>query len=70
MNPSTIEMVKAWIRELNAGGLTVLLIEHNVEVVTELCGRIAVLDAGEKIAEGPPEAIRRDARVLEAYLGR
>ena len=70
VNPSTIEMVKAWIRELNAGGLTVLLIEHNVEVVTELCGRIAVLDAGEKIAEGPPEAIRQDARVLEAYLGR
>jgi branched-chain amino acid transport system ATP-binding protein len=70
VNPSTIELVKAWVRELNAGGLTIVLIEHNVDVVTELGGRVVVLDAGEKIAEGPPDVVRADARVLEAYLGR
>jgi branched-chain amino acid transport system ATP-binding protein len=70
VNPSTIELVKRLVRALRAEGLTMLLVEHNIEVVTDLCDRIVVLDAGEKIAEGAPDVIRRDARVLDAYLGR
>jgi len=51
-------------------GKTVLLVEHNMDVVMDISQRVVVLDHGQKIAEGPPEAVRRDAKVVEAYFGR
>jgi len=57
------------IAVLRDRGLTLLLVEHDVKSVLSLCDRITVVDFGRKIAEGPPEVIARDARVIEAYLG-
>lgn len=58
------------IRQVSHQGLGVLLIEHNMHVVMDLCKRIIVLDHGIKIAEGTPEEIRSNPRVVEAYLGK
>ncbi|MFO0232107.1 MAG: metal-dependent hydrolase, partial [Burkholderiales bacterium] len=59
----------ALLRSLRAQGVTVLVVEHDMDFVMNLVDRIVVLQFGQKIAEGPPDAIRRDARVVEAYLG-
>jgi len=48
----------------------VLLVEHNMDVVMDISQRVVVLDHGQKIAEGPPEVVRRDPQVVEAYFGR
>ncbi len=70
VNPTMINQMKDHILGLQRQGKTVLLVEHNMDVVMDISRRIVVLDHGQKIAEGPPEAIRRDPRVIEAYFGR
>lgn len=57
------------VQDLRDRGATIILIEHNMQITMNICDRIAVLDRGIKIAEGLPEEIRNDARVVAAYLG-
>jgi ABC-type branched-subunit amino acid transport system ATPase component len=70
VNPTMINQMKAHILRLHRQGKTVLLVEHNMDVVMDISQRVVVLDHGQKIAEGSPQTIRRDARVIEAYFGR
>jgi ABC-type branched-subunit amino acid transport system ATPase component len=69
VNPSLVHHIADRIRELNAAGKTFLIVEHNMEFVMGLCDRITVLDSGAVVAAGPPDIIRTDRRVLNAYLG-
>jgi neutral amino acid transport system ATP-binding protein len=69
VNPSLINDIAARIRELNAGGMTFLIVEHNMDFVMGLCDCVTVLDYGTVVATGPPGIIREDPRVLDAYLG-
>jgi ABC-type branched-subunit amino acid transport system ATPase component len=69
VNPTRIREVEAVIRRLHAAGETFLIVEHNVDFIMNLCDRVVVFDQGRKLMEGTPEAVHRDPRVLEAYLG-
>ena len=65
----TIPELVRLVRELHAGGLTLLVIEHNMRVITAVAQRIIALHLGEIIADGAPDVVARDRRVIEAYLG-
>ncbi len=69
VNPTLLEEIIGHIRKLNAQGLTVLIVEHNMELIMRLSHRVVVMAQGTVIAEGTPDEVRENPKVLDAYLG-
>jgi branched-chain amino acid transport system ATP-binding protein len=69
VNPTLLELIIERVLELNAQGKSILLIEHNMEMVARLCGRVVVMAQGRYLTEGTPADVSRDRSVVDAYLG-
>jgi branched-chain amino acid transport system ATP-binding protein len=70
VNRTLLQHLLDHIHELHARGKTIVIVEHDMNVIMNHCHRVFVMDYGVKIAEGPPAAILGDERVIEAYFGR
>jgi ABC-type branched-subunit amino acid transport system ATPase component len=70
VNPAIRQKLMALLKKLRSQGKTILLIEHDMEFVMSISDEVIVLDAGTRLMAGKPELVRKDKRVLEAYLGK
>lgn len=69
MNPDEVRDMLLRIEKIRSAGTSILLVEHNMKAVTNICDRVVVLDFGRKLDEGPPEFVMKNNVVIEAYLG-